>query len=299
MYPRSTRRSGLRAYRWPPSLDTIYQWAKILAAVAIPAFVGLYGAILTRNAQDKGLRREYVQFAVGLLQNADNHPVVRSWAIRLLDENAPTPLSPDLVRRLESGSAVLAAARNTEVEVEKFSFADIDTSIVPNGIVPAAPYLFDHGISVENMGPTGAELRVRSSHDFYGGQAVRVETSKNVLTQEGTGNASASFTLVFSQRVQSVTITRAALFAASPSGITHPAWTARALDAKGVEIQFVGEPLLRELGEVPSQSFVLNSRSGVDIHAVRIESDPRLDGRPFAAFSAVMIQQIAIARRVE
>jgi hypothetical protein len=136
-----------------------------------------------------------------------------------------------------------------------------------------------------------------NNRGVYGGQAVRPTSSQNFLTQIGTGNIAASFTLRFAEPLQSVNITRPALFAATNSGVTHPAWSAHAFDAAGVELSSVSEGLTRSFKDVPVQTYTLVAPGFNGIKSVRFDSDPRLNGVPFAAFSAVMIERLSLNRR--
>jgi hypothetical protein len=44
---------------------------------------------------------------------------------------------------------------------------------------------------------------------------------------------------------------------------------------------------------VPAQTYTLVSVTFAGIAAVRFESDPRLNGKPFAGFSALLIERLA------
>ena len=90
---------------------------------------------------------------------------------------------------------------------------------------------------------------------------------------------------------------RAALWAATSSGVTHPAWNAHAFDLGGQDIASVEEPLLGSFGDVPAALFVLKSTNGALIHRVKITSDFRDQrGRPFAGFQALLINEIDLMR---
>ena len=109
-----------------------------------------------------------------------------------------------------------------------------------------------------------------------------------------TGNVPASFTLKFAEPSRSVSFTRPALYPATNSGITHPAWSAHALDADGVELSSQSEGLTRSFSDVPAARYVLRSPGFAPIAALRFDSDPRLNGIPFAGFSAILIERLTL-----
>jgi len=109
-----------------------------------------------------------------------------------------------------------------------------------------------------------------------------------------TGNVPASFTLSFATPVRSLTFTVPKVYPATESGITFPEWRAVALSSSGQELSSAGEGLTRRFADVPSQSYSLRAPAFEGISAVQFSSDPRLNGVPFAAFSAILIEQITI-----
>lgn len=185
-----------------------------------------------------------------------------------------------------------AAAAN-EVVVE---FPDVDTGTTPGHTVAARPYLHRLGISVTDIQPAGSEIVLVNNRGLYQGAAVAPTTSQNLITQVNTGNVPASFTLKFAEPARSASFTRPALYPATKSGITHPAWSVHALDAEGNELSSQSEGLTRSFVDVPAVEYVLRSPAFAPIAALRFESDPRLNGQPFAAFSAIMIERLTLVR---
>jgi hypothetical protein len=173
-------------------------------------------------------------------------------------------------------------------------FSKIDTHNAPGQLVAAAPYLHRLRVSVEKLSPQGSELVIINNRALYEGRGIQPESSQNVLTQIGTGNIPASFVLRFSETARSVSFTRPALFPATGSGITHPAWRAYALDANGRTLSSQSEGLIRSHEDVPAQTYTLSAPGFDGITAVRFESDPNLDGKPFAAFSALLIESLRL-----
>jgi hypothetical protein len=177
----------------------------------------------------------------------------------------------------------------------------VDFSNLPVGKDPvvARPYLNKYGISVSNLVPAKSELVFINNRGMYEGGAIMPTTSQIVLTQINTNNVPASFTLMFAKPVARVSFTRPALYAATSSGVSHPAWKATALAADGQELASQSEGLLRKMKNpkddiVDAQTYTLVSVTFAGISALRFESDPRgPDGKPFAGFSALLIEQLA------
>jgi hypothetical protein len=180
------------------------------------------------------------------------------------------------------------------------SFADVNTGSAAPFIVSAAPYLRKAGISVVEVQPTGSEVILINNRGLYEGKGVFPTVSQNFLTQVNTKNEPASFTLRLSTPAQSVTFMRPRLYPYTESGVTHPAWSAHALDASNNELSSQSESLTRRLpstdgkseDDVPAQTYALRAPGFAPIAAVRFDSDPRLNGRPFAAFSTLLIEQL-------
>lgn len=176
-------------------------------------------------------------------------------------------------------------------------FPWVDTASAPRYTVAAAPYLHGVRISSTEMKPEASEIVLINNRALYQGRAVRPTTSQNILTQVNTDNGPASFTLRFSEPIASVSFVRPALYPDTESGITHPAWSAHALDAAGQELSSQSEELTRSFTDVPARTYTLTAPDNKVITAVRFDSDPRLNGKPFAAFSAVLIEQLTMTRR--
>ena len=180
------------------------------------------------------------------------------------------------------------------------SFADVNTGAAAPFIVSAAPYLRKAGISVVEVEPSGSEVILINNRGLYEGKGVFPTLSQNFLTQVNTKNEPASFMLRLSTPAQSVTFMRPRLYPYTESGITHPAWSAHALDANNNELSSQSESLTRRLpstdgkteDDVPAQTYALRAPGFAPIVAVRFDSDPRLNGRPFAAFSTLLIEQL-------
>jgi hypothetical protein len=204
--------------------------------------------------------------------------------------------APVTSREPAKPSSTPAAAAN-EVVVE---WAGIDTRSAPSSMVSAAPYLHRAGISVTETVPSGSEIVLVNNFGLYEGKAVFPTTSQNMLTQIKTGNVPASFTLGFAKPVDSISFTRAALYPATESGITHPAWSVHALGTHGQEVGSQREHMIRSgVDDVSVRTYTLRAPYSEPIAALRFDSDPQLNGKPFAAFSAVIIERLTFSREPE
>ncbi|MFN2622949.1 MAG: toll/interleukin-1 receptor domain-containing protein [Chthoniobacterales bacterium] len=174
-------------------------------------------------------------------------------------------------------------------------FPDVPTK-PPTYQVAASPYLHELGIGIRDLRPADSKIVLINNLGLYSGQGVHPTTSQNLLTQVETGNVPASFTLQFKQPAASVSFVRPRLYPETESGITHPAWSAHALDADGNELSSQSEGLLRcdYQHEVPARTYTLHAPAFAPIVALRFDSDPNLNGRPFAAFSTLLIERITL-----
>ena len=189
-------------------------------------------------------------------------------------------------------SPVPSATAGRDVVIE---FPDVPTK-PPNYQVAASPYLHEFGVGIRDLQPADSKIILVNNLGLYSGQAVHPTTSQNLLTQLETGNVAASFTLQFKQPASSVSFVRPRLYPETESGVTHPAWSAHALDAGGNELSSQSEGLLRcdYQHEVPARTYTLHAPAFAPIAALRFDSDPNLNGRPFAAFSTLLIERITL-----
>ncbi len=181
----------------------------------------------------------------------------------------------------------------------RLDFSAGDQGTAPSFMAVAEPYLraAPIAVSVDDHSPAGSLIVFKNNLGLYEGRAVAPTVSQNFLTQIETGNVPASFTLKFSQALDSVTFMVPKVYAATESGITFPAWSATALDSSGRVLSTASEGLTRRFGDVPARTYTLTAPGFEGISAVRFQSDPNLDGRPFAAFSALLIEQIVLDPR--
>jgi hypothetical protein len=175
----------------------------------------------------------------------------------------------------------------------------IDTSSHPPDFrVAAEPYLASFGISVIALEPKDSELIVQDNIAIYKAGGIRPSKSQNILMQVNNGNSGVeSFTLTFATPCESVTFTRAGLYAAGANGVTHPAWSAHALDAQGRELSSHSEGLVRSFSSVLPRTYTLIAPGLEGISAVRFDGDDRRDGKSFAGYKGILIEELAFSPR--
>jgi len=218
------------------------------------------------------------------------------WAIVALLFGLAFPVwryyNPAKSRAPLASPAEKSPAPSKEILIE---FPDVPTK-PPTYQVAASPYLHEFGVGIRDLQPADSKIVLVNNLGLYSGQAVHPTTSQNLLTQVETGNVPASFTLRFNRPASSVSFVRPRLYPETESGITHPAWSAHALDADGNELSSQSEGLLRcdYRHEVPARTYMLHAPAFAPIVALRFDSDPNLNGRPFAAFSTLLIERITL-----
>ena len=163
----------------------------------------------------------------------------------------------------------------------------------PDYEIAAGPYLRNFGVSVIAVSPNRCHVVIQNNIGAYSGQAA---VGQHFLTEKADPRAAPmSFSLGFDHAPKSISLVRASLWAATESGVTHPAWTAQAFDATGKEIANVSEDLLRSRTTVPATAFLLQSPNFTPIASLTVTSDFRLNGAPFAGFQAVLIKELQLA----
>jgi len=185
-------------------------------------------------------------------------------------------------------SAPLTLVITAQAGVSVIDFDDptlLDTSSGAVGGAALSNYLAGFGVSITNA-TLGTRLEAVNGNNLSGNAIAVPSSPPNLLTQAGL-NQPVTFTLALAAPVQSVGFTRVALLA-GPGGISHPAWTAHALDAAGNELEAVSEGLIYSLKNVAARSFTL---TGQAITQVRFDSD----SQQTAAFSAVLLDDLVLA----
>jgi hypothetical protein len=199
------------------------------------------------------------------------------------------------LRRLQSATLPSQAATPgfSVPGIQARNFADVPTSTAPAMTVSAAPYLHNGviGLKVRDVLPFGSEVIFINNRHIYDGRAIIPTVSENMLTQQGTGNVPASFTLQLPQPVAAIRFLVPRLYPDTTSGVTFPAWTATALSMSGAVLDSRHKALARRMdSDIPGEVVVLTAPAFEGISAVRFDSDPRLNGTPFAGFSTILIE---------
>lgn len=79
--------------------DHTYERAKniatIVSAIAIPIVISISGYFIQKQISDDGLKKDYVGIAASILKEdaKKQEPDLRSWAVKILEENSPVPFS--------------------------------------------------------------------------------------------------------------------------------------------------------------------------------------------------------------
>lgn len=104
------------------------QIAQIVSALAVPVVLALIGYYVQRSLADAGLKKDYVQMAIGVLSNQPNkeNEQLRQWAISVLDKNSPVPIPFSL-------KAQLATSKSFNFFTDGFRFEQtVECKPVPN-----------------------------------------------------------------------------------------------------------------------------------------------------------------------
>ncbi|MGD0816085.1 MAG: Ig-like domain-containing protein [Verrucomicrobiota bacterium] len=161
----------------------------------------------------------------------------------------------------------------------------LDTSLGAVGGTNLSDYLGNVGITLSNA-TLGTRLEAISETSFSGNELPLPTSLPNLFTQVGSIQP-VTFSLYFATNLQSFSFTRVGLTTNGPSGITHPAWTASAMDASGNVLESVSEPLLFSSNNIPPRTFTLY---GNGIASVRFNSDSQQK----AAFAAVLLDDLVL-----
>ena len=83
----------------PSKLKNAQTIATIFAAIAVPIVVAFAGWQIQRTISADSIKKDYVQMAVTILSqpNTDQNQQLRAWAVKVLNKNAPVPMSAEVV----------------------------------------------------------------------------------------------------------------------------------------------------------------------------------------------------------
>ncbi|HEV3138757.1 MAG TPA: hypothetical protein VGZ26_12655 [Pirellulales bacterium] len=90
-------------------LDSIEQWCRIIATIALPTIVAVGGWYIQNSLALRTSSQEYVKLAVAILTESKEKatPEMSEWAVDLLNANSPTPFSRTTTEKLANGSIKL------------------------------------------------------------------------------------------------------------------------------------------------------------------------------------------------
>jgi hypothetical protein len=87
------------------SLAKVQTYISIASAIAIPIVIALVGWWVQSSISSEGLKKDYVQMAIGILRDADKQKDVdlREWAVSVLEHHSPVPFGPGLRAKFFKG----------------------------------------------------------------------------------------------------------------------------------------------------------------------------------------------------
>ena len=79
--------------------------------MAIPIVLTIAGYFIQRQLSDEGLKKDYVGIAAGILKDdpENQEPELRTWAVKVLEQNSPVPFSSKAKASLLAGVPVVVA----------------------------------------------------------------------------------------------------------------------------------------------------------------------------------------------
>ena len=91
------------------NLERAKNLATIVSALAIPIVLAVAGYFVQRELSNEGLKKDYVGIAAGILKedSSKQEPDLRSWAVKVLDDNSPVPFSKKAKEGLRTGAPIV------------------------------------------------------------------------------------------------------------------------------------------------------------------------------------------------
>lgn len=92
-----------------PKFERAKNMATIVSAIAIPIVLAVAGYFVQRELSNEGLKKDYVGIAAGILKEdaTKQEPELRTWAVKVLDDNSPVPFSKKAKEGLIAGFPVV------------------------------------------------------------------------------------------------------------------------------------------------------------------------------------------------
>lgn len=93
-------------------MDRLEKWknfSQILAAIAVPVVVAVFGWLIQITIAENTVKKDYVQIAVNILSDDSKKTNVylRAWAVDIIDKNSPVPLSENVRTGLIDGQITI------------------------------------------------------------------------------------------------------------------------------------------------------------------------------------------------
>ena len=106
---RANHRGKVAQKRDDPIFERAKNLATIVSAIAIPIVLAIAGYFVQRELSNEGLKKDYVGIAASILKEdaAKQEPELRTWAVKVLDDNSPVPFSKRAKEGLIAGSPVV------------------------------------------------------------------------------------------------------------------------------------------------------------------------------------------------
>jgi len=92
------------------TLGKIQVVTNILAAIAIPLLIAIFGWKVQSEISNQSVNKDYVKMALDILNDKqqNNDRELRRWAIDILDKNSPIPFSEKMREKIEVGDLLIA-----------------------------------------------------------------------------------------------------------------------------------------------------------------------------------------------
>lgn len=106
---RTNNRGKVAPKREDPTFERAKNLATIVSALAIPIVLAIAGYFVQRELSSEGLKKDYVGIAAGILKEdaTKQEPELRTWAVKVLDDNSPVPFSKKAKEGLIAGFPVV------------------------------------------------------------------------------------------------------------------------------------------------------------------------------------------------
>lgn len=146
-----------------------------LGVAAIAAVLFVVGTLIADAVSRQAVLEQYIPVAASILSTRDDRvdPAIREWAVRVFDENSPTPFNTETRELLENGGIALLPPPQEPSEFDEFDGFSI-------ALAPDAERVFTSlpsGLILQN------DVRTGSVQEVFPGHIDRV----TALTLSGTG----------------------------------------------------------------------------------------------------------------